>query len=63
MHGFMFKLHDKNNIAHIYNALQLTKHFRISYIILTTMLGRYYYPHFIDKEIEAQRDWMFYPRS
>lgn len=56
MHGFMFKLHDKNNIAHIYNALQLTKHFRISYIILTTMLGRYYYPHFIDKEIEAQRD-------
>lgn len=51
-----FKLFDKNNITHIYNALQLTKHFHTSYLILTTMLGRYYYPPCIDKEIEAQKD-------
>lgn len=56
MNGFMFKLYDKNNITRIYNALQLTKHFHLSYFILTTKLGRSYYPHFIDKEIEAQRD-------
>lgn len=56
MNGFMFKLYDKNSIIHIYNALQLTKHFHLSYLILTTLLGKYYYPHFIDKEIEAQRD-------
>lgn len=56
MNGFMFKLYDKNNITHIYNALQLTKHFHTSYLILTTMLDRYYCPHCIDKEIEAQRD-------
>lgn len=52
----MFKLYDKNNITHTYNGLQLTKHFHINYLVLTTLLGRYYYPHFLDKEIEAQSD-------
>lgn len=56
MNGLMFKSCDKNNITHIYNALQLTKHFHINYLILTTMLARYYYPHFKDKEVEVQRD-------
>lgn len=42
--------------SHTFNALQLTKHFHISYLILTTLLVRYYYPHFRDKAIEVQRD-------
>lgn len=36
------KLCDKNNITHIYNALQPTKHFHIKHLILTTVLGRNY---------------------
>lgn len=56
MNGFMFQLHDKNSITHIYNALQFTKHFHLSHLILTTLLVRYYYSHFVDKEIEVQRD-------